>query len=293
MEISLESGTYVVAVSGGVDSMVLLDMLVHRPDLRLIVAHFDHGIRHDSELDRRLVQEIAGKHRLPFVYDEGHLGPDTNEAVARKARYNFLHRVLEVTGARAIVTAHHLDDALETAILNILRGTGRKGLASLQTTDKIARPLLHVSKKQILDYAKDHDVQWREDTTNQDLRYTRNYIRHRLLPHFSQKDREKLANLITKMRELNHEIELQLIGHFHVQPALDQLDRHWLIMLPHKVAQEVMAAWLRRHHIRGFSKKTIDRLIVAAKTLKSGKVTDIDEKSELVIGKRLLRLKQR
>ena len=146
MKLELEPGVYVVAVSGGVDSMVLLDLLRRQKDLKLVVAHLDHGIRSDSDLDRQLVQQVASKHGLAFVYNTAQLGPGASEALARKARYNFLRRVQLATNATAIVTAHHQDDLIETAILNLLRGTGRKGLSSLGDDKHLRRPLLHVSK---------------------------------------------------------------------------------------------------------------------------------------------------
>jgi tRNA(Ile)-lysidine synthase TilS/MesJ len=111
------------------------------PDFKFIVAHYDHGVRSDSQLDRQLVQGVARQHGLTFVYDEGKLGPGTSEAVARKARYAFLRKVQQTTGARAIITAHHEDDLLETALLNLLRGTGRRGVTSLRSRHDIHRPL--------------------------------------------------------------------------------------------------------------------------------------------------------
>src|SRR4051794_19867846 len=117
-------GSYVVAVSGGVDSMALLHYLQTRPGIKLTVAHFDHGIRDDSPEDRKLAQEVAKSYKLPFVYHEGRLGGEASEATARAARYDFLNKVRRSSQAQAIITAHHQDDLLETAILNMLRGTG-------------------------------------------------------------------------------------------------------------------------------------------------------------------------
>ncbi len=88
MNITVQPGRYVVAVSGGVDSMVLLDLLRQKPDLHLIIAHFDHGIRGDSTEDRHLVQQIAHTYDMPFVYDEGHLGSQASQATARSGNYN-------------------------------------------------------------------------------------------------------------------------------------------------------------------------------------------------------------
>src|SRR5438445_4950610 len=113
-------GSYAVAVSGGVDSVVLLDILAKRDDLELAVAHFDHGIREDSVEDRHFVEGLAKNYGLPFIYEEGSLGPKSSEAEAREARYKFLRQAQKKAGAKAIITAHHQDDLLETAILNML-----------------------------------------------------------------------------------------------------------------------------------------------------------------------------
>lgn len=156
-------GKYVVAVSGGVDSMALLDLLQAHGDYELVVAHLDHGIRSDSGEDRQLVEQAAEAVGLPFFYKEAKLGAGTSEAAARKVRYAFLNKIKTKQGAAAIITAHHQNDVLETAIINIIRGTGRKGLTSLGSNE-IVRPLLNVSKAALIQYAKKHNLQWREDS---------------------------------------------------------------------------------------------------------------------------------
>jgi tRNA(Ile)-lysidine synthetase-like protein len=103
----LSDGRYVVAVSGGVDSVALLDILRQQTGLELIVAHFDHGIRKDSCQDRLLVEQLAKRYGLTFVYEEAKLGPRTSEETARRARYAFLNKVMREHQAVAIVTAHH------------------------------------------------------------------------------------------------------------------------------------------------------------------------------------------
>ncbi len=284
-------GTYVVAVSGGVDSVVLLDLLRKHPGVKMVVAHFDHGIRSDSAVDRKLVQELARSHGLPFVHENGNLGPDTSEAVARKARYKFLHKVKLATGAQAIVTAHHEDDMLETAIINLLRGSGRKGLTSLQSNGQLLRPLLEYTKEHIRDYAKLHALQWREDPSNNDIRYTRNYVRHKLLPKFKDSKRAELKILLEDLTETNKELNRHINTLLHIQPAVDMLDRKWFIGLPHSVSREIVSSWLKRYGVRNINKKTIERLVVAMKTGRAGRNIDVDGTHKLYIKKYVLALR--
>jgi tRNA(Ile)-lysidine synthase len=277
MDIQLKPGTYVIAVSGGVDSMALLHRLQSLNDgqWKLVIAHLDHGIREDSQEDRKLVENEARNHGLPFVYHEARLGPGASEAAARKARYDFLHQVARAAGARAIITAHHQDDLLETAILNIIRGTGRKGLTSLASRHDVERPLLGVTKPELRDYAAQHGLRWREDSTNQDTRYRRNYVRHNLLPRLSPEDRDKLISHIKQLHKLNYEIDQLLASCLHTQTHAGELDRDWFAHLPHTVAREVMAAWLRARGIMDFDKKMLERLVVAAKTADHGSRHDL------------------
>lgn len=297
MEVELAPGSYVIAVSGGVDSVVLLDLLAKqyeslvtsrqssvetsdmrletRDRVRLIVAHFDHGIRPDSADDRRLVQQLAKTYGLPFVYGEGRLGAAASEAAARQARYAFLHQTRRSAGARAVITAHHQDDVLETAIINLLRGTGRRGLSALASRPDVVRPLLHQTKQQLLEYAQKQQLNWHEDSTNQDTRYLRNHVRRQLLPRFDSIEKQQLLGLIQQVAATNRLLDTQLVNYLHLQPAARQLDRRRFIQLPHAVAREVMAGWLRHQGIVGFDRRMLERLVVAAKTGRSGSRVDI------------------
>ncbi len=310
MNIDLPGGKYVVAVSGGVDSVVLLHLLAQKKNLEsrssnfeatkfqipnskfdLVVAHFDHGIRTDSAEDRKLVQELAGKYGLAFECAEGKLGPKASEATAREARYAFLYSVMEKYGADAIVTAHHQDDVLETVILNLLRGTGRRGLTSLKSTETIKRPLLGVPKKELLRYAEREGYQWREDSTNADETYLRNYIRLRLLPRFAGAEREALLELVRSMHETNTELDEELASYMSAQPAPNILNRHEFILLTHAEAREVLAYWLRNQTGVELSSKMLERLVVAAKTGRIGSKVDIADGYSLEISTAQLALK--
>lgn len=282
MKIDVEPGTYVAAVSGGVDSMVLLDLLSQVPGAEIVVAHFDHGVRPDSAEDRQLVQQAAQKYDRQFEYKEGNLGPDVSEADARDARYGFLEDVRQKYNAAAIITAHHQDDLLETAIINMIRGTGRKGLSSLRSRPGMLRPLLGFAKKQLQDYAQSNGIIWHEDSTNQSKDYMRNQIRQDLMPRLSQADRQELLNRIGRAAALNDEIDTLLNELLATQPNSNQISRYFFIMLPHAVACEFMAQWLRSKGLE-FDRRTIERLVIFAKAAKPGKIADISQGNSLAI----------
>ena len=276
LSVDIPSGTYVIAVSGGVDSIVLLDLLVKQPDLHLIIAHFDHGIRPESEEDRLLVQKTAKKYKLPFVFDKASLGSGASEAEARKARYKFLKSVKTASGATAIITAHHQDDIIETAIFNILRGTNRKGLSSLRSVDGILRPITHVDKVTIYAYAKSSGLEWNEDSTNQDTNYARNHIRHNILSRFNDAQRQQLVDIIKKASKINQEIDEDVKTYLNENSSGNKLNRQAFIYLPNSVAVEIMASWLRQNGIRNFDKKLLERLTIGAKTMYPNQRIDIN-----------------
>lgn len=291
----IPDGLYVVAVSGGVDSMVLLDILAMDPrraagQLQLIVAHYDHGIRPDSGLDRKLVAEAAKRYGLRFVYDEGHLGVGASEAAARKARYGFLNMLRQAAGADAIVTAHHQDDVLETALINLTRGTHRRGLSSLVSTADVVRPLLGVPKQELYAYAKENGIAWREDSSNTDTRYLRNRIRHEIVPRMTAAQREDLLALLERSRQNNAAVD-DLLEHV-LENLFDAegLDRAAFKKLPDTVALEVIAAWLRRNHIREYDAPMLRRITDGVRTLTTGKRIDVMRGANLQIGRTHIKL---
>jgi tRNA(Ile)-lysidine synthase len=284
-------GKYVAAVSGGVDSVALLDILSQKPELEFVVAHFDHGIRDDSAEDRKLVESLVKKYKLPFVYEEGRLGSDTSEAIARDARYSFLKRVVKESSADAIITAHHQDDLLETAILNMLRGTGRKGLTSLASNSEIIRPLLSVSKKDLIKYAKNNHLEWHEDSTNTDTTYLRNYVRHNILSQFSDQDKKNLMKKLNELKDTNKELD-GLLNEILINQIVDgKVNRQWFNQLSHSLAKEFMASWLRDEGLRDFDSTTLERLVVGAKTAAIGKQIEAAKGYKLIVNKDNLALK--
>lgn len=293
MKLEIKPGKYVVAVSGGVDSMVLLHALAGMPQIELVVAHFDHGIRPDSHEDEQLVAHTTQQLGLRYVSGEGRLAPDASEDNARTARYAFLYRVLGQEQARGIIMAHHQDDVLETMIINMARGTNRKGLTSLTSGERIIRPLLHMTKAEILNYAQAHDIVWREDSTNGDLRYLRNYIRKTVMRKLTESQRQQLVAINKTMQEQNKAIDILIADILHSLLSAEGLNRNGFIMLPHAVAREVMTAWLRSEQVRDVSSQQIERLVVASKTGRLHATYDVDRLKIMNIGRKFLQITPR
>lgn len=291
MKVDIRPGKYVVAVSGGVDSIVLLDLLCKNKELTLVVAHFDHGIRPDSIEDRKFVGEAAKRHGLEFVYETAQLGPRASEEQARNARYAFLRAQAKKYQADSIITAHHQDDLIETALLNMLRGTGRKGLTSMAGSGDILRPLLGVSKTEIRNYAKEHKLLWREDPTNEDISYFRNYIRKELVPKLGYAQRQKLVGILTSLTVTNKELDQEIAKYMQFTTGeSNKMDKRVLISFTHAIACEAIAEWLRKNDIRDFDKNLIERMVIAAKTYKAGQKAAITKGKFLLVGKQTIEI---
>ena len=273
---NIKSDNFVLAVSGGVDSVVLLHLL-SKLDYSFVVAHYDHGIRKSSSDDRRFVQDLATKYNRKFYYEEGKLGPDASEELARDKRYEFLKKIQKETGANLIVTAHHQDDEIETAMINILRGTGRLGLSSLQNNPTVQRPLLGFLKTEIMEYAIKNKLEWVEDSTNLDTTILRNYLRIKVIPKMTQEQKKCFLNLVLKAEEINNKIEpiLSSLSNRLQHKGGPVISRASFLRLDDRISREIIHYLLRLFKYKNYDKKTIDLIVVGIKTLKSGKVIDI------------------
>lgn len=235
--------TLIAAISGGVDSAVMLDML-KKQNSTIVVAHVNHGIRPTSGEDERFVRELAKQAGMPFESIRLALGPGASEDLARQQRYKWLEKLREKYRADAIATAHHEDDILETIIINLLRGTGWRGLASLRETPTRRRPLLGYSKAAIISYAIEHGLEWREDETNDTSRYLRNRVRSLVVAHCSSADRQRLRVLYDSQVSLRQLIENETTRLYNIFCEDGRLLRYPLIMAPDAVSSELLRAWL-------------------------------------------------
>ncbi|MBM3875289.1 MAG: tRNA lysidine(34) synthetase TilS [Verrucomicrobia bacterium] len=209
-----------VAVSGGVDSMVLLDVL-HRlapkHGWKLTVAHFNHLLRgRASDGDEKFVKAAAAERGLPFVSDRRNVRARQRmsklslEMAAREVRHVFLAREARSSGCAAIALAHHADDQAELFLIRLLRGAGGQGLGGMKWSspspmrerNRLVRPLLDVRKADLLTHARRNHIRFREDASNRSPDILRNRIRHELLPLLARKYQPSVVNVALRAMDI-------------------------------------------------------------------------------------------
>ena len=286
-------GRYLVAVSGGVDSVVLLDWLVAGvAGLELVVAHFDHRLRSNSADDARFVQQLAQGYGLDCVVGVSQLPKAANEADARAARYRFLAETKQSVGALAVITAHHQDDLLETMILNLTRGTGRRGLTSLRSHNALRRPLLEVPKASLVAAAEARRLEWVEDATNLSTRARRNWIRQTICPRLDESTRSRLVEIYQRMCQLNDRFDRQLADYLkYVSYRREEsvYSRTWFNQLPAELAAEVVYFWLASRIGAWGRGRQVDYLVRQLRALPAGKRLSLTSDSFAELTKRSIR----
>lgn len=190
----------IVAVSGGADSLALLHMLAEqrgKRELEIIVAHYNHHLRASAQRDADYVAHVAQAWDLPYIVGHGDVEALAEawdlslEAAARRARYSFLAQIATEQEGQTVVTAHHADDQAETVLLQALRGTsvaiGLRPISPLPYAPHLHlwRPLLKVSKDQLLEYCQRYGITYMHDESNDDISFTRNYLRQAIAPRLA------------------------------------------------------------------------------------------------------------
>ncbi len=318
----------VLAVSGGLDSTVLLDIAVRRQRYcqragqaapRLVVAHVNHGIRPGSHHDALFVRRLAQRYGLSYREATLRLGPLASEAQAREGRYQFLRQIAAEYDGR-IATAHHRDDVVETMLINLRRGTGWRGLAPMlpeaadthsytNTSGELClpeggwpvaltavwRPLLQVSRREITQYAARHQLVYREDETNASDEYLRNRIRHTLAvmpPEDRQNITQQLWQLWQRQCRLRRAFDDEVARLLRLpQLAGPQIDRYILLLAPEEVGSELLRELLLRQGER-VTIPQAQRALIAVKTLGTGKRYIVSPQCQIVLGKEWLRIER-
>jgi tRNA(Ile)-lysidine synthase len=311
------SGRHVlVAASGGLDSCVLshaLAALARSHDLRLTLAHVNHGLRGaESEGDEKAVEAIAASLGLACrvvrvdveAEREGQSSRNrpTRQEAARSLRFRALKQMAESCGAHHIATAHHLDDQAETVLMRMLRGTGVDGLGGIAESSReglIVRPLLWARRAEIQSYAEAGGIAWREDSSNVSDRYTRNRIRHDWLPALSKAFNPQLARTLGQLAEA-HRRDAEWIAdlvdaEFRLRFEIESENR---IKIAKAGWGEVPEALARRLLVRAFSELSAGRDVSRVHIertlafLREGVSAHGGREVELPGGLRLLRTRQ-
>ena len=254
-----ESDRLILALSGGMDSMVLADLLL-KMKVDFVVAHCNFHLRgEESDGDEQFVRKFAEKYGIQcFVkhFDTEQYAAEQSvsiEMAARDLRYAWFEELRQQLGYDKIAVAHHADDQAETFFMNLLRGAGLRGLKGMQPQNGvIIRPLLWASREQIHQYALENNITWREDHTNAETIYLRNKIRNQLLPVFDELHPEARQGLYKSLEHLASENELyrELL-----QEKLNQIvERNGEIQsIPHSAffiqhsAFQLLFEWLRQY----------------------------------------------
>jgi tRNA(Ile)-lysidine synthase len=235
----------VVGVSGGPDSVCLLDILVkisRKYEIELHIAHINYGLRgKDSDRDEKIVEESAGKYELSLsvLKVEKLKKENINEENLRNTRYDFFEKVRKELGFDLIAVAHNQDDQVETFFLHLLRGSGLNGLSGMKYKNgKIIRPLLEVSREEILEYLGENKLKYGTDRTNKTNVFFRNKIRNKLIPNLEKNfnpnikktiadsmlsiadDLDLISEITNKYSNSNKELKVSEISKLH--PALQK-----------------------------------------------------------------------
>ena len=276
-----------VAVSGGVDSVVLLHVLrtlASELDLTLVVGHLNHGWRDDaSEEDARFVESLAEEAGLRIVSErvseedlEPHVGLG-REGAAREVRLAFLGEAAAHVGATRIAVGHTANDRAETVLFNLTRGAGGAGLAGIDAVNgPLIRPLIAVTRKDVLAYAGDHALAWREDQSNADPSFARNRIRHRVLPELEAINPRSVeaicraADLAVDGTRVEELLTARLWSEVtaHEEPGDLRLDREAFAALPPGAERVVLREAFRRVRgdLQGIERQHVDAVVEMARS---------------------------
>lgn len=281
----------VVGLSGGADSVALTDVLATlaaRRGFRLVAAHLDHGLRPESAEDVVFCTDLARRLGISIRTDRAdvrgraRLDKSGLEDAARCERRAFLRAVRKAEGAAAIVLAHTRDDQAETLLLRLLRGAGSTGLAAMRPrAGDIVRPLLGVSRADVLAYLAERGLAWREDATNADPAFLRNRIRHELIPYLESRFNPRIrAGLAREAGLLADEDETLEAAALHLADTIVRSDGDGIVLLraglraaPRALARRVVRqALARAGGLSGVSVHHVDRLLdLAASDRPSGR----------------------
>ncbi len=262
--------SFLLAVSGGLDSMVLLHALrAVKPQAHLKVFHYHHGPAPNAELAafrsqcrdliRSQVTEFESPH-IEFLTAESAVELSSEEQ-AREARWSALWSVRQA--GDIVVTAHHLDDRLETVLLKLIRGSSLEGISGFRMwNQKILRPFLNLSRAELKKYADEKIIKWHEDPTNQESDYLRNWMRNKWLPALEEKvagGRDNLSRSILRIADSQNETStFEQAFEMHRQGA--SVERGWFSFLSKNDQIRALALLLKKQNIHDFTTGQLEEI---------------------------------
>lgn len=283
----------ILAVSGGIDSMVLLDIFLRREPENIVVAHFNHGTRPSADVDEEFVRQKCKDSGIPFESSKLLLGEGVSEEEAREKRYAFLYHVANKYRGE-ICTAHHIDDLLESVAINLIRGTYWRGLSPFGNKN-IIRPLISrgMDKTDILRYAGRNHLCFRQDPTNHEELYLRNRVREKLRGLEIEKKR-KLWELTERQRILRTEIEEsteKLADVLTIEYSDDEIkfQKDFFAELENSVAEEILRALCLRRNI-SLTRPQLADFLDAIRKYQPGKKFNLPKNKMAVVGKDFIRI---
>jgi tRNA(Ile)-lysidine synthase len=258
----LQDKKLLLAVSGGMDSMVLVH-LFQKLKLDFALAHCNFQLRAtESDGDENFVKEYAKQYNIAcFITkfdtsDYSQKNKLSTQVAARNLRYNWFNEIIAQENFDYIVTAHHADDVAETFMINLSRGTGLDGLTGIPSQNgNIIRPMLPFSRKEIENYVSENNLQWREDSSNASDKYLRNKIRHHVIPVFKEINESFLQSFQNTLEHLNQEQSLvndavQMVYKKVVSEENEQLKINISALLQYENYKAYLYQWLNKY---GFS----------------------------------------
>lgn len=257
----LKDKKLLLAVSGGIDSMVLLD-LFYKLRFDICVVHCNFQLRgKESDGDEMLVREICQERYIPYfieTFDTLEFAKENKLSIqlaARKLRYDWFQEIISL-GFDYVLTAHHLDDNVETFLINFTRGTGLEGLTGIPAQNgNIIRPLLPFSRLEIENYALENKIQWREDSSNASDKYFRNKLRHDIVPILKELNTgflDSFQNTLDHLQQVESLVNdaSKLVYEKVVEVKENQLEIHLISLLQFKNYKAYLYQWLKAY---GFS----------------------------------------
>ncbi len=261
-----QSPTYLLAISGGLDSMVLLEVMKRlRPSAKLRIAHFHHGESKNTQSKFRDEALEFVKHKVSLAesfFTEKFPGILLSEAEMRDERWNFLRKIRLPN--EPILTAHHLDDWAETALLKMIRGSSLQGIASFQIwNQEIFRPFLRLHKVELFNYANLRQLDWIDDPSNKSEDYLRNWVREKWLKDLELKQPGGVDNLTRSLLQIVDDFRSNstFVLVFFKDLKTNGLDRTWFLALSRDDQLKAIALYLKTLEIHEFTRGQLQEII--------------------------------